>query len=90
MYTEDKHSFQKNKSVLRNLDTIVGLECRGPEQKFSYWIGMFTPAGTEVPKEFSFLDFPAMGLGTCWLYGKENEIHNTSACLESLFSAGMI
>ncbi len=77
------------RSIWENGAGYVGLECRGPEQKFSYWIGMFTPAGTEVPKEFSFLDFPAMGLGTCWLYGKENEIHNTSACLDSLFSAGM-
>ena len=67
----------------------VGLERRAEGQLFEYWIGMFCPENTPVPDEFAFVDFPAMGLGTCWIYGAEKEVHNTSACRGAVESAGM-
>lgn len=67
----------------------VGLECRSEEAPFAYWIGMFTPAGTAVPDGFDYIDFPAVGLGTCWIYGKEQEVHDTSGCRPAITASGM-
>ena len=58
----------------------VGLERRAKDQPFEYWLGMFAPADTPVPDGFSHLDFPAIGLGTCWIYGTEKDVHNTGRC----------
>lgn len=66
----------------------VGLERRAPEQPFEYWIGMFTPANTEVPEGFEYIDFPATELGTCWIYGSEKEVHRaTGGCRDALCKA---
>jgi len=67
----------------------VGLERRAEGQPFEYWLGMFTPADTPVPEGFSCVDFPSMGLGTCWIYGKENEVHDTSRCKGAVEAEGM-
>ncbi len=68
----------------------VGLEMRGKDQPFEYWIGMFTPAGTAVPEGFSYIDVPASFLGTCWIYGKEGaDTHYTSGCRPALERDGM-
>lgn len=60
--------------VWENGGAYVGLECRKNGELLEYWIGMFTPENTEVPDSFSYLDFPKSSLGTCWLYGKEDNI----------------
>ena len=75
--------------VWQNGGGYIGLERRAAEQPFEYWIGMFTPANTPVPEGFSSIDFPAMGLGTCWIHGSEKEIHNTKACKPAVKEAGM-
>ena len=67
----------------------VGLERRAEGQPFEYRIGMFCPAATAVPDGFEYVDFPAMGLGTCWIYGQEKEVHKTSACRAAVEAAGM-
>ena len=67
----------------------IGLERRCEDQPFEYWIGMFTPEDTQAPEGFDYMDFPAVGLGTCWLYGKEEEIHDTGRCYEAVVNAGM-
>ena len=67
-------------AIWKNGGGYIGLERRAEGQPFTYWIGMFTPTNTPVPEGFASIDFPAMGLGTCWLYGKEDEVHDTSAC----------
>lgn len=67
----------------------VGLERHADSQPFEYWIGMFTPADTAVPEGFSFVDFPALALGTCWLRGPEAEVHDTSTCRPALEAQGM-
>lgn len=67
----------------------VGLERRAPGQPFEYWIGMFTPAGTAVPEGFACVDFPAMGLGTCWIHGPEDSVHDTGACRGLVMAQGM-
>lgn len=68
----------------------VGLERRCEDLPFEYWIGMFTPADTAVPEGFDYVDFPAAGLGTCWICGKESEIHDTSGCGVAVANSGMI
>lgn len=77
------------RAIWKNGGGYVGLERHKYGEPFRYWIGMFTPAGTPVPEGFDCIDFPAGGLGTCWLYGKENEVHDTSTCLPMLIKAGM-
>ena len=67
----------------------VGVERRAKTGEFSYYIGMFTPANTPVPNGFVHIDFSNLGLGTCWIYGKENEVHDTSACKQKLAENGI-
>lgn len=67
----------------------VGLEHWSPEEPFTYWLGMFVPAGTPVPDGFSHVDFFDVALGTCWIYGKESEVHDTSGCRAAVEKAGM-
>jgi hypothetical protein len=49
---------------------------------------MFTPIGTPIPDGFEAIDFDGVSLGTCWIYGKENEVHETSGCRKKLEEAG--
>ena len=50
---------------------------------------MFAPENTPVPEGFVSVDFRDLSLGTCWIYGKENEVHDTSACKQKLAEKGM-
>lgn len=75
--------------IWENGGGYVGLERRCEGQPFEYWIGMFTPADTEVPEGFESVDFPAVGLGTCFIYGNESEVHDTSGCREAVENMGM-
>jgi len=75
-------------SIWENGAGYIGLERRCPEQPFEYWIGMFTPINTSVPEGFEFIDFPSIGLGTCWIYGKEKEVHNTRECKAAIQNSG--
>jgi len=76
-------------NIWENGAGYVGLERRCDGQPFEYWIGMFTPAETRVPDGFDFIDFPAISFGTCWIYGKEDEVHDTSECLPAVKSNNM-
>lgn len=76
-------------AIWKNGGGYVGLERRAEGQPFEYWIGMFTPAGTAVPEGFQSVDFPAMGLGTCWLYGTERDVHKTKECRAAVTNAGI-
>ncbi len=67
----------------------TGVECRKEDGGFAYWIGMFTPASTPVPDGFSSMDFAGVRLGTCWIYGREEEVHDTSRCKAALENSGM-
>lgn len=80
---------EKILDIWENGAGYVGLEHRGEDGSFEYWIGMFTPENTEVPDGFCSFDFPQAGLGTCWIYGKENEIHDTSGCASAVKAADM-
>lgn len=75
--------------IWKNGGGYIGLERRSENQPFEYWIGMFTPADTVVPEGFDFVDFPEAGLGTCWIYGKEKEVHNTKGCRSAIENTGM-
>lgn len=55
----------------------VGMELRKDGELLEYWIGMFTPENTEVPEGFDCLDFAEGNFGTCWIYGKEEDVHGT-------------
>ena len=67
----------------------IGVERRAEGEPFEYYIGMLTPENTPVPDGFVSIDFKDLGLGTCWIYGKENEVHDTSACKQKLAEVGM-
>lgn len=54
----------------------VGVEFRKDGVLTDYWIGMFTPAGTEVPEGFEYVDFDKGNIGVCWNYAKEEDVRN--------------
>ncbi len=66
----------------------IGLERRG-DGIFEYLIGMLTPIDTEVPDGFVSLDFCELAFGTCFIYGKESEVHDTSACRGEIEKLGL-
>lgn len=51
--------------------SYIGLMSCKEGEPFQYWVGMFTPSDTEVPDGFDYIDFAASDLGTCWIYGNE-------------------
>lgn len=75
--------------IWKNGGGYVGLERRADGQPFEYWLGMFTPGDTPVPEGFACVDFPAIGLGTSWIYGFENEVHSTAPCRNAVTGAGL-
>lgn len=80
---------QTIRAIWENGGGYVGLECRTEGRPFAYWIGMFTPRDTPVPDGFSCIDFEAAALGTCWIRGTEEEVHDTSRCREALEKEGL-
>lgn len=76
-------------AVWENGGGYVGLERRAEKAPFAYYIGMFAPKNTPVPAGFVSMDFHDLDLGTCWIYGKEDEVHDTSACRQKLAENGM-
>ena len=76
-------------SVWENGGGYIGVERRAEGQPFEYYIGMLTPKNTPVPAGFVSIDFENLSLGTCWIYGKENEVHDTSACKQMITENGM-
>lgn len=80
---------QKILEIWENGGAYVGLECRKNGEFQEYWIGMFTPEDTEVPQGFECIDFPKSSLGTCWIYGREEEVHGSVGnCWKALQSEG--
>ncbi len=76
-------------SIWENGGAYVGLERRKEAEPFEYWIGMFTPADTAAPDGFCCIDFGEGNLGTCWIYGKEDAVHDTRRCKEALRNEGI-
>lgn len=76
--------------IWENGGGYVGLEHRTPDAPFEYWIGMFAPIETTVPDGFEYVDFSEIALGTCWIYGEEHNVHDTSACQIALCQNDMI
>lgn len=80
---------QKILEIWENGGAYVGLECRKNGEFQEYWIGMFTPEDTEVPQGFECIDFPKSSLGTCWIYGREEEVHGSVGnCWKALQNEG--
>lgn len=82
---------EKLGALPENGDAYLGLMRITDE--FEYWIGMFFPEGTPVPEGYEYTDFPAGSIGTCWIYGREDngeifgeKIHNK--CLEKVKEKG--
>lgn len=78
-------------SLSENEGAYVGfMRC---EDQFEYWIGMFFDKDTLVPDDFSYIDIPSGEIGTCWIYGNEDngelygeEIH--SKCVSKITDEG--
>lgn len=75
-------------SLWENGGGYIGVE-RRKEGFFEYYIGMLTPENTAVPEGFAEIDFKDLSLGTCWIYGKESEVHDTSLCKQKLAEIGI-
>lgn len=75
--------------IWKNGGAYVGLERRKEGEPFAYYLGMFTPPGTEVPDGFDSIDFPAGSLATCWIYGTEKSVHGVKGKKAALAEAGI-
>jgi predicted transcriptional regulator YdeE/DNA-binding transcriptional MerR regulator len=66
----------KLKELYEDGDALIGLmhHANGDYNNFEYWLGYFTPENTRVPEGYECVDFPKMDIGTCWLYGKEEDV----------------
>lgn len=51
--------------------TIGLMVMRGDGSDFSYWIGLFFPAGTAVPEGFDSIDLPESDIGVGWVRGSD-------------------
>lgn len=51
-------------------DTLGLMTMRGDMTGFTYWIGLFFPAGTAVPDGYDYLDLPESNIGVGWVCGK--------------------
>ncbi|MDD3832211.1 MAG: hypothetical protein PHW00_06140 [Clostridia bacterium] len=50
--------------------------CRcSQDQPFQYWIGVFLPAGAQVPEGYDSIDFDATDIAVYWVKGKEPDIY---------------
>lgn len=76
-------------SLWKNGGGYLGLERRAEGQPFSYHIGMLTPVETPVPEGFEAILFENVDLGTVWIYGLEEEVHDTGAAYGKITQAGM-
>lgn len=76
-------------AIWENGGGYIGVERRAEGDPFEYYIGMLTPENTPVPDGFVSIDFKDLSLGTCWIYGTENEVHDTSDCKQKLAEVGM-
>jgi hypothetical protein len=72
-----------------NGGAYIGMERHKIGEPFEYWIGMFTPSHTEVTDHFQYVDFEESNLGICWIYGKEDEVHDTRRCKQMLENQGI-
>ena len=52
-----------------NEDTLGLMTMRGDMTDFTYWIGLFFPAGANVPDGFDHLDLPESNIGMGWIRG---------------------
>ena len=77
------------KALYEDGDATIGLMRWKEGEPFEYWIGVFCPEGTDVPREFLSVDFPPANLGVVWVYGKEPEIYGQEyLCAEVLKKKG--
>ncbi len=51
--------------------TIGLMTMRGDMTGFTYWIGLFFPADTNIPDGFDYLDLPVSNIGVGWVCGNE-------------------
>ena len=68
----------------------IGLMRHKDGEPFEYWIGMFLPTDAMAPAGFSYHDFPAAGLGVCWVKGKDGTVYGQEQkCAQRLEADGM-
>ncbi len=63
-----------NSDFMEDAGAYIGMMRQKNGEHLQYWIGMFTPPGTAVPKGMSYMDLPASTLGVCWVYGPEPDV----------------
>ncbi len=49
--------------------TLGLMTMHGDGSDFAYWIGLFYPAGTNVPEGYDYLDLPESNIGVGWVCG---------------------
>ncbi|MFD1177968.1 AraC family transcriptional regulator [Paenibacillus puldeungensis] len=76
------------KDIYEDQDAYIGLMRWKEGEPFEYWIGIFTPETTMVPKGYAYVDFPESDLGVCWVYGKETGVYGKGTlCLPPIYNS---
>ena len=81
-------------SLPENGDAFIGA-MRVKDGIFEYWIGMFLPAGTEVPDGYEYADIESIDYGVLWLYGNQHNgqlygMDNHNMCLAEIEKLGWL
>jgi len=70
-----ENKFEQMKTAVASApfeESTVGLmTMRGDMSGFTYWIGLFFPAGTFAPEGYDHLDLPESNIGVGWVCGNE-------------------
>jgi len=85
----EKQSGIDYKTLYEGGDAYISLVRKNDSGTTEHWMGMFVPAGTEVPQGYQAIDFPQCSVGVCTAYGKRAEIvHCETECRNKLTEEG--
>jgi len=85
----DYKTFFEGGGSFKEGDAYINLVRKKGNDICEHWMGMFMPAGTEVPQGYDMIDFPKTSIGASRVYGKRNEIVNyETECRNKLTEEG--
>lgn len=70
----------------------IGLMSINNVPEFEYWIGMFVPANSQVPRGYEYVDFKPSTVAVTWIKGQENkELYSMhKACINALEARDLV
>ncbi|MCL1813355.1 MAG: helix-turn-helix domain-containing protein [Treponema sp.] len=86
----EKNTDKDLKKLYEGGNAYISLIRKINNELFEYWLGMFMPKGTAVPKGYEMMNFPKSRLGVCSVYDKRKTIIKyDSDCRKKLAEEGI-